>query len=114
MKLLLVAALLLGPTSAPSVSAQAACLGEIFHDVGVTASYTAGAHDEFVTVTATLNGARTSLGRRVFVRRHATYSVSADLGQHSAPNGVLVRWHGFSTERSLPWSIRWRTPSIEC
>jgi|SRR5882724_1040317 len=114
MKLLLAIALMLTPTTAPSVSAQAYCLGGIFNDIGVTASYTAGAHDEFITVKAVLNGARTSLGRQVFVRRHETYTVSADLGQHDAPNGVRVRWSGFSTQRSLPWAIVWRTPSLSC
>lgn len=113
MKALLILALLLG-AHAPSVSARAYCAGEVFRDIAIDASYTAGAHDEYVTVVATANGARTVLGRDVFVRRHTTFETTADTGQHSAPDGVHVRWSGFSSERSLPWSIRWRTPSIEC
>ena len=113
MKLLVAIALVLAP-AAPSVSARAFCMGGVFNDVAITASYTAGAHDKFVTVTATTNGLKEVLGRQVFVRRHTTYTVTADTGQHDAPNGVRVHWSGFSTQRSLPWSVVWRTPSIAC
>lgn len=101
----------LGAPAPPTVSAVTSCQA---HDVTVSTSYTAGVHDEFITVVATLDGARTTLGRDVFVRHGQTFSARADLQAHEAPDGVRVRWSGFSTERSIPWAVVWRTPSVAC
>lgn len=116
MKLLAVLALLISTASAPaSVSARAYCLGGIFNDVGLDASLTAPVHhDERVSIFAYVDGQRTVLGRQVFVRRGTTFATTVDMGVHQAPSGVKVVWRGFSAQRSIPWTVRWVTPSISC